>query len=161
MGTHDRLGSESPLRDMKDEVLQAILPPAVETPIQSRWVEDDDWINLRQPTMLIPISFTVIDNGVTVLRRPLLVGAIKKPSSAYNSRPFREGRVQFILSAKPGEAGINVYEFLHTETEVHDLQQAYCRTPKEIEAFRAKNELGIELLLSNDLTGRFTPLLMQ
>ena len=163
MATHPRLGSGSFLRGLKDELFRMILPPAVETPIRTTLLLGEEWVLHPVPHVSSSISFTVIDNGVTVFRGLIVKNPKSNLQSAYVSRMFPDGQVKFIfILGFDKEFEVDVHEILCQGLHgMRVLQTTRCETVKDIEDVRAKNGLGIELRLSDDLSGPFTPLLKE
>jgi hypothetical protein len=163
MATHPRLGSRSLLRFLKEEVLRMILPPAVETPIRTTLSRGEEWVQHPVPHVSSSIAFTVIDNSVTVFRGLIVKNPENRLQTSYISRMFPDGQVAFIfILGFDNEFEVDVHEFLHEGSHgMKVLQTTSCETLNDIEGVRAQNGLGIELFLSNDLSGPLTPLLKE
>ena len=114
-----------------------------------------------------PFLCTVLDRGVPVFRAPLRQAAATTPghggplsSMTYYSRRRDDGaRVSFAILLAPAVvrhnnnnnelpfAVIFEHQFNHTTSTEELIHQAEAATPAELLAFRARNTLGVELLL--------------
>ena len=182
MGTHKRLGRQSPLLGLDEALVAGLIAqrPVVERPIrlfrEAHYHHHDDFIVTTHPHnngggQRTPFVCTVSDGARVVFRAPIMRGldAHAFANFVYASAPRRHQRVRFcviLLPTRPQPARIGplvgaIMETLHTEPRVslEILQDVRYKSAEELLAFRARNALGVQLRLSFFDGGAVTPLI--
>ena len=176
MGSHPRAGKDSLLYTLDPDVLRRIvlasIPPIVERPIYAHSRTINDTVTLSEyGRARSRYVCTVLDDGVLVFREAMpQQHNVGSSQLMYTSRLKNDMQVRFCVRQDqkcPGGGPVIVTEWLYNHEGIKVLGAGdYLTNLAKIEAYRQRNELGIELRLSMTRpvevdNGPWTPILKE